>query len=362
MKKEKNKIESTDAAQAPSVKKEKKSSGLWIKIVIALLLVLIVFYFGFTCIVREGSTAVILRFGAPRKTVTEAGLYLKLPWPFETVTTYDGRLQYLESNSLETTTKDNRNIILQSYALWSIDDPLLFHNSVGSHEKVQTYIKDQIFSATNSVLGSYNLTALVSLDKEELRSDEIQEKIFQMVKTTCEKSYGITVEDISILRISLPDTNLESVFAQMRADRQKDIDEIIAKAEAEASRITTDAETHYTETVSKAEQEAADIYAQTETEVAAMYAKAQSQNMSLYQFLKELDTIVSSVSNSTVLVVDSNTYPFNVLLDYSNSLLEEDTVITDLEYILAQLNETDRKALIDAIYGLLTAEGEGSGT
>lgn len=360
MNKEKTINQTAQEMESPviSAKKDstKKSSGLWIKIVIAVLLVVIVFYFGFTCVVREGDTAVILRFGAPRKTITEAGLHLKLPWPFETVTTYDGRLQYLESNSLETTTKDNRNIILQSYALWSIDDPLLFHNSIGSQDKVQNYIKDQIFSATNSVLGSYELSALVSLDKEEIKSDEIQEKIYQMVKSTCEASYGITVEDISILRISLPDTNLESVFAQMRADRQKDIDEIIAKAEAEASKITTDAETNYTETVSKAEQDAAAIYAQTETKVAELYAQAQSQNMSLYQFLKELDTIVSSVSNSTVLVVDSNTYPFNVLLDYSNTMLEEETVVTDLEYILTQLNDKDRQAVIDAIYELLKTQ------
>lgn len=343
---------------------QKKRSGLVLKITLALILLLIVAYFGFTCEVREGSCAVILRFGAPRAEITEAGLYFKLPWPFETVTTYDDRLQYLESNSLETTTKDNRNIILQSFALWSIEDPLLFHNSIGSQDRVESYINDQIFNATNSVLGSYNLSALVSLIGEELHSDEIQAKIFTMVKENCEKNYGITVSDVSILRISLPDNNLESVFEQMRADRQKDIDSIIAIAQRDADIIISDANASYAEIIAKGEIEAAEIYAKTEAEVAKIYAEAQSANMELYQFLKELDTIVSSVTNDTVLVVTSDTYPFNVLLEYGSSLGGDDnqTVIHDLEYILTQLPASDREALIDAIYLLINEASQGGAT
>ena len=349
------KKENTQAKETKASAKPKKSSGIFLKITLALILLVVVVYFGFTCVVREGDCAVILRFGAPRAEITEAGLYFKLPWPFESVTTYDGRLQYLESNSLETTTKDNRNIILQSYALWSIEDPLLFHNSIGSQEKVESYINDQIFNATNSVLGSYNLSALVSLVSTELHSDEIQSKIYTMVKENCEKNYGITVTDVSILRISLPDNNLESVFAQMRADRQKDIDKIIAQAQRDADIITSDANASYTEIISDAEIDAAETYAKTEAEVAKIYAEAQAANMELYQFLKELDTIVASVSNDTVLVVTKDTYPFNVLLGYGDSLTDEDnqTVIHDLEYILAKLPEQERKDLIDAVHQLI---------
>ncbi len=342
-----------------NAEQSKKASFPWVKIVIALALVIVVGYFGFTCEVREGNCAVILRFGAPRAEITEAGLYFKLPWPFETVTVYDDRLQYLESNHLETTTKDNRNIIIQSYALWSISDPLQFHNSIGSQEKVESYINDQIFSATNSVLGSYELKSLLSLEKEEIRSDEIQEKIYNAVKNTCENSYGITVTDVSILRISLPDTNLESVFEQMRADRQKDIDTIIAEAQKDADKIMSDADTEYSQIISGAEIEASEIYARTEAEVAKIYAEAQAANMKLYQFLKELDTILASVSTDTTLVVTADSYPFNILLNYGDILTDEsdETVVKDLNYILTQLPEDDRNALIDAIYELIEQAG-----
>ena len=349
--------------QKTEAKRSSGISGIILKILLALILVTIVVYFGFTCEVREGSCAVILRFGAPRAEITEAGLYFKLPWPFETVSTYDAKTQSLESGALETTTKDNRNIIMQSYAFWQVSDPLLFHNSIGSQEKVESYINDQIFNATNSVMGSYKLSSLVSLTSEEIRTAEIQEKIFNMVKDNCEKNYGITVKDVGILRISLPDTNLESVFAQMRADRQKDIDTIIAKAQRDANIITSDANTSYSEIVADAKIQAAEIIAKTESEVAKIYAEAQEANMELYQFLKELDVIIASVSNDTVLVVTADTYPFNVLLEYSGKLSGEDnqTVINDLEYILTQLPENDRQALIDAVHALIEEAGKSAG-
>ncbi|MBR4767447.1 MAG: protease modulator HflC, partial [Lachnospiraceae bacterium] len=311
-------------------------------------------------VVREGTSAVILRFGAPRAEITVAGLYFKLPWPFETVTTYDSRLQYLESSDLETTTKDNRNVILKSYALWSVSDPLKFHNSVGSKSIVENYIRDQIFSATNSVLGAYRLTELVSLEKEEIKTEEIQDKIFTAVRTTCEESYGVKVSDVSILRISLPDTNLVSVFEQMKADRQKEIDAILAEARKNADKITTDADTEYSRIVADAEIEAANINAETEKQVAEIYAEAQAANLELYKFLRELDTVVASVSSKTVMVVNADTYPFNVLSNYGEFLTDEsdETVVKDLNYILNQMDETDRKALVDAVYQLIREAGE----
>ncbi len=332
------------------------------KYAIAIVLVVVLVYFGFTTEVREGNCAVILRFGAVRQEITEAGLYFRLPWPFETVVTYDDRLQYLESDFLETTTKDKRNVILQSYVIWEIGDPVLYHNSVGSQGKVDSYIKDQIFSATNSVLGAYELTALVSLEAEQLRIDEIQEQIHTRLRDNCAKNYGITVTDVSILRLSLPDTNLQAVFEQMKADRQKAIDTILANAGTQANKITTDADIEAAQIIADGQTAAAEIKAKTETEVARIYAEAQAANLELFQFLKNLDTTIASVNENTVLVVKADEYPFRVLTEYGDMLTEEsdETVIKDLSYILTQLPEADRTALIDAIYALI-AQAEKTG-
>ena len=343
--------------------REKSSVGMrFLKVFIAVVLLTAIVYFGFTFEVREGSCAVVLRFGAPRAEITESGLYFRLPWPFENVVQYENRMQYLESNAQETVTKDKRNIILTSYVVWQVEDPLLFHNSVGAYGSTETYIDQQVRSATQSVMGTYNLTELVSLDSETIKTEEIQQKIFDKVKINCENNYGISVIDVSILRLSLPDINLQSVFEQMRQDRQTDIDTIIAEAEKEYNRITQDAEVQASEIIASGTTEASKIKAETETAVAKIYADAQAANLELFVFLKELDTLAASVNNGTVLIVNTDTYPFDILKGYADMLETEgdQTIVKDLSYILTQLGEEDRTKLISAIDTLLKEAVKGN--
>lgn len=342
-------------AENADVKKESGVPFLILKIAIALVLVVVIAYFGFACVIREGNVAIILRFGAPRQTVTEAGLYFKLPWPFETVVTYDNREQYLETNNHETTTMDKKNIILKSYVIWQIDDPLLYHNKVGNDGTVDSFIKNQISNATNSIMGMYNLSDLISSSNENLKTTEIQSKIFELVKNECEKSYGIKIIDVSILRVSYPETNLQSIFANISAERQGVIDAILAKANAQASEITSKADAEAAEIIASGEKEAAEIRANTERDVAKIYAEAQSANIELFKFLKELDTIVNSVNQNSVLIVDSNAYPFNILLEYGKTVDEDTAIIEELEIILAELPEKERTDLVDALTELIRA-------
>jgi membrane protease subunit HflC len=357
------KTEKHTSANETAVKAKKKRSFPIFKILIAVVLITAFFYFGFTCEVREGQCAVILRFGAVREEITDAGLYLKLPWPFESVVTYDNRLQYLESNYLETTTKDKRNVLLQSFVAWEIENPILYHNSVGSQGTVADYIKDQVFSAVNSVMGSYELKQLVSLDAAEIRIDDIQKEIYNRVSANCRANYGIDIQDVSFLKISLPDTNLQSVFDQMTADRQKDIDTILAAATRDANKITSDADAEAAEIIAGGITEAAAIKAKTETEVSRIYAEAQAANLELFQFLKQLDTFTASIGSNTVLVVKADEYPFNVLTQYGDYLTTEGdtTIVKDLTYILTKLPAADREALISAISALIEQASAGTG-
>ena len=361
MKDKKQAEQMTDGSVAVK-KKEKKSFPIF-KILIAVVLLVAFFYFGFTCEVREGQCAVILRFGAVREEVTEAGLYLKLPWPFETAVKYDSRLQYLESNYLETTTADKRNVLLQSFVAWEIENPVLYHNSVGTQGTADDYIKDQVFSAVNSVMGSYELKQLVSLNIDEIRIDEIQQQIFERVKKNCSANYGINIQDVSFLKISLPETNLQSVFDQMTTDRQKEIDRILAEATRDAAEIKSKADQEAAGILASGVTSAAEINAKTETEVARIYAEAQAANLDLFRFLKQLDTFVASIGSNTVLVVKADEYPFNVLTQYGDYLTNEgdETIIKDLGYILTQLPEDDREALIKAVSALIEEAASGTG-
>ena len=278
----------------------KKGIFKWI---IGALVVLVFAFFGFTAEVREGESAVITRFGAVREEITEAGLYFKLPWPFENVTKYDARNQYTESSYLETLTQDKRNIILQSYAVWSVSDPLKYHNAVGDNAVAELRINELIINASNSVMGKYELLNVVSNDESKLRLPEIENAIFEDVKAHALARYGIEVGDVGIMKISLPEENLNAAFEQMSADRQKYIDQISAEGQRVAASITYQADADASGIVAEGTEEAAKIDAETQKLVAAIYAEAQAANMDLFKFILELDTVLNSVGSDTTLIV-----------------------------------------------------------
>ena len=340
-------------------KKEKKRSSLGVRIAkyaTALVVVLVLFWFGFTTVVKEGQTAVILRFGAVREEITEPGLYFKLPWPFESTVTYDSRLQYLESNRIEVITADSTNIIIQCYVAWEIADPVLYHNSVGMKEGgAVNYIKDQVFNATTLTIGGYGLSSLVSLEQEEIKIDQIQQDIFERMRDTCRKSYGIEIKDVSILRLMFPDANLEQVFADMRAARQTQIDQILSEAYKKAQEINDAANLEAENIKSEGVLAAAEISKETKQAVADIHAAAYSSGRELYTLLQELDTLVSSVNGNTVLIIDIDSPPFSALREYANELTYEgdEILIEDLERILEQMPEEDRQTVVEGILALL---------
>ncbi len=341
-----------------NMNKNKRSSlGVQIaKYATALVVVLVLFWFGFTTVVKEGQTAVILRFGAVRSEVTEPGLYFKLPWPFESTVTYDSRLQYLESNRIEAITSDSTNIIIQCYVAWEIADPVLYHNSVGMKDGgAVSNIKDQVFNATNLTIGGYKLNSLVSLQKEEIKIEQIQSEIFTRMRETCRNSYGIEIKDVSILRLMFPDANLEQVFADMRAARQTQIDQILSEAYKKAQEINDAANLESEQIKAEGTNEAAAIRQETKQLVAEIHAAAYENGKDLYKLLQELDTLVSSVNGNTVLIIDIDSPPFSALREYATQLEYEgdEVLIEDLERILDQMPEEDRAAVTEGILELL---------
>lgn len=284
-----------------------------VKWIFAVMVAMIVGFFGFVFKVSEGEYAIVTRFGAVRSQVMEAGMYFRLPWPFEDVQIQDARMQYLDSGYLETLTHDKKNVILQTYAVWSVADPLLFYTSVGNMELAETYLSDLITNAKNGTMGSYNLVNLVSMDESDIKIDEIEEKMLSEVQPHALEQYGIEVHELQIKREGLPATNVQSVFAQMQADRQKYIDQLLAEGERDAQIIMSESDAEVAEIVAEGREAAAEINAETERTVAEIYASAHSQDPELYEFLQKLAALENSVDENTVMIVTTEDSPFDAL-------------------------------------------------
>ena len=147
----------------------------------------------------------------------------------------------------------------------------------------------------------------------DIKIDEIEAAMLQEVQSHALEQYGIQVHELRLKRVGLPATNVQSVFTQMQADRQKYIDQLLAEGERDAQIIMSESDAEVAAIVAEGREEAAAINAETEREVAEIYASAHSQDPELYEFLQKLAALENSVDEDTVMIITMDTPPFDVL-------------------------------------------------
>ena len=274
---------------------------------------LIVVAAGFTFTVKEGSCAMVSRFGDIVSVYKDAGLHFKLPWPIDKVITYDTRSQYLDSGYTETMTNDKINIILQTYLVWNVNDAEKFHTSVKSYENATKYLNDLVANTKNGVMGRYEMKSIVSTNLENIKIDDIVKEIKEQVSESALANYGIEVQSLNIKRLALPDANLQSVFSQMMADRQKIVSQYTSEGERDAGIIIAEGETEAARIIAEGTLKAAEIDAETEKQIAEIYGAAYDENSELFIFLKQLIALENSVDADDIIIMREDESPLGIL-------------------------------------------------
>ena len=263
--------------------------------------------------VRQTEQVVVTRMGQPVRVITEPGLYAKLPWPIESVNRVDIRLNFYEVRLAEALTRDKRNLIVPAFVTWAVTDPLKFLEAIGSPENAETKIDSLAGSAENTILGNYDFKQLVSADPNDIKLPEIEQKLTDSVNRQAEASYGISIEQVGIERVTLPEANTLSVFERMRAERAQFAEQYLAEGRQQADAIKAQTDTQKTVILAEAQKNAEIKRGEAEAEAAHIYNQAQNQGPDLYLLLREIDTLKKTLKENTTLVLDAKAPPFELL-------------------------------------------------
>lgn len=278
--------------------------------VLVIIFVLLLFIFQ----VRQSQVAIVTTFGkmSPHA-YTKPGAYFKWPWPIQKVYKFDARVQNFEDKFSQTYTADNNNLIVSIYVGWRISDATKFYPKfLGDTTAAQTALENILRNAQNAVIGNHNLSDFVNTDPKQLKFDQIEKEIQQQVQSDLSaKDYGIKVVFLGLKKIELPESVTESVFARMKADRQRLINREKYEGEKEAIEIKADADRRAAETVANAEATAINIKGQAERAVAPTLRTFQ-QDPDLYLFLLRIDALKQSLNKKTTLIFDDRTPPFDL--------------------------------------------------
>lgn len=265
---------------------------------------------------RVTEVAIVSTLGRPRVEAS-AGFHWRLPWPIQRVTRLDKRSQLLTSNARETTTRDNINLILQSFATWKIKDPLVFFNSVGNSYEAETQLRSLLESKQEGVIRSHDLSDFLAsgapADESKARPlVAIEQEILAAIATQAARTYGIEVESVGIARISLHESNTASVLARMRQEQEKIAAAIRSQGETAAKILRDEADSRRAQKVAEAEAEARRIRGDAMIQASAQYDKfKEAPDFAI--FLRKLDALQSTTKTRTTVILDSSTSPYDLL-------------------------------------------------
>lgn len=262
-------------------------------------------------VVREGEAVIVTRFGHPLRTATEAGLHWKLPFPIDEVTRLDMRRRVYQSGLTEMLTRDKKNVIARTFVVWRIGDPLVYTQSVGAIGG-EAKLEGLLTNAAIGTLGGHDLSAMVSTNPADLQVDRIEGELLASIQDPAAKNYGVTIEQVRVERLALPEDNVAAVFEQMRAERRQFAAKFTAEGDLEASKIRSEAELAAAEIRAKGAEEEARIRGESAAQVARTYADAHRVDPDLYRFTRSLESLGKIMSPSTSLILRTDAEPFTL--------------------------------------------------
>jgi membrane protease subunit HflC len=265
--------------------------------------------------VREGTAVIVTRFGRPVRELLDPGPYFKFPWPVEQTHVLDTRRRLFNTPYTATFTRDKRNVILLTYIVWRVGDPLLFLQSVATLEGGERKLDGMVTAAKNVHLGRHDLSALVSTSPEDLRTEAIEAAILDDVRGPALEKFGIAIEKVGFKRVAFPEENLPAVLANMRAERRAEANRLRAEGEKEAQAIRDDTLVKTEEILREGREEAGRIRGQAEKDAAEVYARAHKLDPDFYRFWRSLEAVRKTLGARSTIILRADQGFFDVLQD-----------------------------------------------
>ena len=274
--------------------------------VVLLILALNSFY-----IVDEREKALKLFFGEVVAQIEEPGLYFKLPIVNE-IATYDDRILPMDTNPLEVTPADDRRLVVDAFARWRITDATQFRRAVGASgiEGARNRLERILNAQLREVLGSVDSGAVLSADRVALMN-----RIRDPARAEA-NALGVEVIDVRIKRADLPVQTLKATYERMRAEREREAADEIARGREAAQRVRAQADRTVVETTSEAQKQAEIVRGEADARRNAVFAEAFGRDPEFFAFYRSLKAYEESLQggNSTLVIT-----PDSEFFDYLKS-------------------------------------------
>lgn len=260
--------------------------------------------------VDEREVALKLRLGRIEQVGYEPGLHFK--WPLvENVLKFDSRIQNLDADPQLYLTVEKKNVIVDSFVKWRVQDVERFYTSTGgnvlrANERLSAVVVKQLRDA----FGSRTIQQVVSGERAE-----IMDQLVLALKRQADE-LGVAIIDARMKRVDLPERVSQSVFDRMSAERKEVAKRFRSEGEERGRRIRADADKQREVILAEAERDAQKTRGDGDGRATEVFANAFSQDAEFYALYRSLNSYKNTFNNaSDILLLNPNTQFFRYFND-----------------------------------------------
>jgi membrane protease subunit HflC len=261
-------------------------------------------------IVDQRQFAVIYALGEIKTVLTEPGLKVKLPPPFQNVVFLDRRIQTLDSPETRPIfTAEKKSLVIDWLVKWRIVDARQFIRNNGvDMRNVENRLSPIVQAAFNEVVTKRTIREMLATERDAVMQ-EVRARLADEAK-----SFGIDIVDVRIKRVDFSANITDSVYRRMESERKRVANELRSTGAAEGEKIPADADRQREVIVANAYRDAQKVKGAGDAKASAIYAEAFGRDPQFAQFYRSLEAYRSSFrSKSDVMVVDPSSDFFKAL-------------------------------------------------
>lgn len=281
------------------IRQPRSYKGLIAVIIIAVVAIIILA--NSLVITQENQYTLIKQFGKVDRIVDKAGLSFKIPF-VETSDTLPRTLLLYDLTKSDVITQDKKTMVVDSYVLWRITDPLKFVQTLTHVSNAESRINTIVYNSMKNVISS-----MLQADVISSRDGALSKQIMTNIGSTMSQ-YGIEFLAVETKHLDLPSDNKTAVYERMISERNNIAASYTATGEADAKKIRTETDNEIVISVSEAEAEAEKIVAEGEAEYMRILSEAYNteDRADFYTFVRSLDAAKKSMTGDKTIILNAD--------------------------------------------------------
>jgi modulator of FtsH protease HflC len=252
-------------------------------------------------VVDQRQIAVVYALGEIKEVISEPGLKMKLPPPFQNVVFLDRRIQTLDSpETAAIFTAEKKSLVVDWLVKWRIADSRQFIRTVGSDFRIlEARLAPVIQASFNEEVTKRTVSGVLAGERDKIMAD-VRTRIADEAK-----AFGIEIVDVRIKRVDFVADITDSVYRRMQSERQQVANELRSTGTADAEKIRADADRQRSVIVAEAYRDAQKIKGEGDAKASALYADAFGRDPQFAQFYRSLEAYRATFRNKQdVMVLD----------------------------------------------------------